>query len=559
MLGRYAFSSSQLLKAGGSSHTQMVARAFGQVFRRTLVSQSSTPTAYKLSGDHVSVDDLVRIGYDKATHLSVSDEAYSKVAKGYATLGTLLKKGKLTFGVNTGFGGFSEVHIPLEQIEKIQTNLVRSHSAGLGSPLCPERVRMIMATRLNALLKGHSGIRPQTIEYLVTAFNKGIIPYVPSKGNVAAADLVPLSHLTLGFLGHGLLADINNPVWRPAAEVLKENGLDVLSLHAKEGLALINGTAATASLAAEAVYRARNILEQGNVVAALSTETLRGTFRHFDERIHNARPHTGQIAVAKKMFSLLQYDGQASSINKSHNDCEKVQDSYTLRCIGQVHGVVHDVINFVQGLVTTEINSVTDNPIILPDEEEAISCGNVHGEYMAKALDYLAISITELANISERRIARLVDKNFSSLPDNLVMDGGVNSGFMTAHSTAASLVSANKVLCHPVSVDSIPISQSQEDHLSNGGYAAMKALEVIENVEAVVGIELLAGCQALEFLRPLQTTPPLEAVHKAVREVLPALDVDRELSPDLNSVLDLLRNGHVANAVHHYFPEEVRE
>ena len=364
----------------------------------------------------------------------------------------------------------------------------------------------------------------------------------------ASGDLAPLSHLALGLMGEG---DMWSPStgWGKARYVLESHNLTPITLSAKEGLALINGTQLITSIGAEATERAGMIARQADVVAALTLEVLKGTSRAFDSDVHKLRPHKGQGVVARRLRSLLHSETYPSEIAQSHRFCDKVQDAYTLRCAPQVHGITHDTIEFVRGIITIEMNSATDNPIVLAERGETISAGNFHGEYPAKALDYLAIGIHELASMSERRIERLVNPAYSELPAFLVKDGGLNSGFMIAHCTAAALVSENKTLCHPASVDSLSTSAGTEDHVSMGGFAARKCLQVVRNVEKVIAIELLAACQAIEFLRPLKTTLPLEEVYKCVRSVVGPWDKDRYMSPDIQSVTKILKEEKIWNAV----------
>jgi len=328
--------------------------------------------------------------------------------------------------------------------------------------------------------------------------------------------------------------------------------LTPIHLGAKEGLALINGTQLITSIGAEAVERAGIIAKQADVVASLTLEVLKGTSRAFDSDVHKIRNHKGQGVVARRLRSLLHSETYPSEIAQSHRFCDRVQDAYTLRCCPQVHGISHDTIDFVRGIITNEMNAGTDNPIVFADRGEIISAGNFHGEYPAKALDYLAIGVHELASMSERRIERLVNPAYSELPAFLVKDGGLNSGFMIAHCTAAALVSENKTLCHPASVDSLSTSAGTEDHVSMGGFAARKALQVVRNVEKVIAIELLAACQAIEFLRPLKTTVPLEEVYKVVRSVVRPWDKDRYMSPDIFAIKNLLKEDKIWNAAKHH-------
>uniref|UniRef100_A0A8C8CU88 Histidine ammonia-lyase n=1 Tax=Oncorhynchus tshawytscha TaxID=74940 RepID=A0A8C8CU88_ONCTS len=397
------------------------------------------------------------------------------------------------YGITTGFGKFARTVIPVHKLKELQENLVRSHSAGVGNPLSPERTRMLLALRINVLAKGYSGISLETLHRMIQAFNASCLSFVPEKGTVGASgDLAPLSHLALGLMGEGKMWSPKSG-WADAKYVLEAHGLKPISLKPKEGLALINGTQMITSLGAEAVERAQAIARQADIIAAITLEVLKGTSKAFDSDIHALRPHPGQIEVAMRFRALLDSDHHPSEIAESHRFCDRVQDAYTMRCCPQVHGIVNDTIDFTQKIINTEINSATDNPMVFAERGETISGGNFHGEYPAKALDFLAIGVHELAAISERRIERLCNPSLSELPAFLVNEGGLNSGFMIAHCTAASLVSENKVLCHPSSVDSLSTSAATEDHVSMGGWAARKALRVVEHVEQV-DIHLLIIC-----------------------------------------------------------------
>uniref|UniRef100_A0A8B9KCN0 Histidine ammonia-lyase n=1 Tax=Astyanax mexicanus TaxID=7994 RepID=A0A8B9KCN0_ASTMX len=389
----------------------------------------------------------------------------------------------------------------------------------VGPPLSPERTRMLLALRINTLAKGHSGVSLETLQKMVAAFNESCLSWVPEKGTVGASgDLSPLAHLALGLMGEGRMW---SPLtgWTESSTVLEAHGLTPISLKPKEGIALINGTQMMSALGAEAVERAEAVARQADVIAALTLEVLRGTNKAFDKDVHAVRPHPGQTVVAQHFRSLLHSDIFPSEIAED-KPYDRVQDAYTLRCCPQVHGVAVDTIAFVKKILNTELNSGTDNPLVFAERGVTLSGGNFHGEYPAKALDFLSIGVHELASISERRIERLCNPSLSELPAFLVKDGGLNSGFMVAHCTAAALVSENKALCHPASVDSISTSAATEDHVSMGGWAARKALRVVEHVEQVLAIELLAACQALEFHRPLRTTAPLEKVYELLRSVV---------------------------------------
>eukprot|EP01116_Phalansterium_solitarium_P002158 TRINITY_DN12029_c0_g1_i1.p1 TRINITY_DN12029_c0_g1~~TRINITY_DN12029_c0_g1_i1.p1 ORF type:complete len:550 (-),score=174.83 TRINITY_DN12029_c0_g1_i1:175-1824(-) len=504
-----------------------------------------------LDGNSLTIDQLMSLEVEDS-HVDLTPEAWKRVTDGRGVIDNLISSGKKVYGINTGFGSFSNVGISTEKLRELQENLIRSHAAGVGELLSPARTRRLLTLRINVLAKGRSGISPDTLRQLVDACNKWCLSAVPVKGTVGASgDLAPLAHLALGLMGEGKMWNPQTRTWADAKDVLAAHGLRPLVLGAKEGLALINGTQFIVTFGAEALHRAANVAVVADVAAALSLEALKGTVVAFDEAIHRERAHSGQQFVAKRLRSLLHTADNPSEIAVSHKDCGVVQDSYTLRCVPQVHGICLDTIEWTKQIVSTEMNSATDNPMVFAEDKKVISGGNFHGEYPAKAMDYLAIGVHEYANISERRIERLVNTtlNGTSLPPFLVSEGGLNSGFMIAHCTAAALVSEDKALCHPASVDSISTSAAKEDHVSMGGWAARKAVEVVSNVETVLAIELLAACQAIEFMRPLKSTPVLESVHALVREVAAPWDTDRFMAPDINAVVDLVRSGKIAQLV----------
>uniref|UniRef100_A0A4W4FG44 Histidine ammonia-lyase n=1 Tax=Electrophorus electricus TaxID=8005 RepID=A0A4W4FG44_ELEEL len=498
-----------------------------------------------LDGNSLTSTDLVKLGHG-LYKIKLTPEAERKVEQSRELLDTIVKEKKVVYGITTGFGKFARTVIP-------NSKLKYSHSFdGLGSPLSPEKTRMLLALRINILAKGYSGISLETLHCMVKAFNASCLSFVPEKGTVGASgDLAPLSHLALGLMGEGKMWSPKSG-WADAKYVLEAHGLRPITLKPKEGLALINGTQMITSLGAEAVERAESMAQQADIIAALTLEVLKGTTKAFDSDIHELRPHPGQKQVALRFRALLDSDHHASEIAESHRFCERVQDAYTMRCCPQVHGIVNDTIAFVKNVINTEINSATDNPMVFSERGETISGGNFHGEYPAKALDYLCIGVHELASISERRIERLCNPSLSELPAFLVNEGGLNSGFMIAHCTAAALVSENKVLCHPSSVDSLSTSAATEDHVSMGGWAARKALRVIEHVEQVLAIELLAACQGIEFLRPLRTTTPLEKVYDLVRSVVKPWIKDRFMAADIEAVHRLLVDQKVWNIAKPY-------
>ncbi|XP_010200768.2 histidine ammonia-lyase [Colius striatus] len=524
-----------------------------------LYSKYREPEQYiSLDGNSLTTEDLVNLG--KGLYkIKLTLEAEAKVKESREVIERIVKEQTVVYGITTGFGKFARTVIPNSKLRELQVNLVRSHSAGVGKPLSPERSRMLLALRINVLAKGYSGISLETLHQVIEAFNASCLPYIPEKGTVGASgDLAPLSHLALGLIGEGKMWSPKSG-WADAKYVLEAHGLKPITLKPKEGLALINGTQMITSLGCEAVERAGAIARQADIIAALTLEVLKGTTRAFDTDIHAVRPHRGQAEVAFRFRSLLDSDHHPSEIAESHRFCDRVQDAYTMRCCPQVHGVVNDTIAFVKEIMTTEINSATDNPMVFAERAETISGGNFHGEYPAKALDYLAIGVHELAAISERRIERLCNPSLSELPAFLVTEGGLNSGFMIAHCTAAALVSENKALCHPSSVDSLSTSAATEDHVSMGGWAARKALRVIEHVEQVLAIELLAACQGIEFLRPLRTTTPLEKVYDLVRSVVRPWMRDRFMAPDIEAAHRLLVEQKVWEVAQPYIEKYRRE
>uniref|UniRef100_H2YBK8 Histidine ammonia-lyase n=1 Tax=Ciona savignyi TaxID=51511 RepID=H2YBK8_CIOSA len=551
-----------------------------------------------LDGNSLNTETLLMMSSGNY-NIEIASYAEVKVKKARKLLDDIIVENKVVYGVSTGFGNFANVVISHDNLEMLQTNLIESHCAGVGPPLSPEKTRMLLALRINVLCKGFSGISLESLTTLVDAFNASCLPWIPEQGTVGASgDLAPLAHMALGMMGKGKMWSPRSG-WADARIILEANSIRPLKLKAKEGLfivvvnlinkigllftglrferqwaqsllfahnpacineirlALINGTQFIAAIGSEAVERARYIALQADVVAALTLEALQGTSRAFDAAIHGARPHKGQQAVAQRIRRLLQYGGTPSEITENHKNCPRVQDAYTLRCCAQVHGIAHDTIDFVTNILNVELNSATDNPMVLIDRGETISGGNFHGEYPAKALDYLAIGVHEIAGMSERRIERLCNPAYSNLPAFLVKDGGFNSGFMIPHCTAASLVSENKCLCHPSSVDSLSTSAGQEDHVSMGGWAARKALKVVSHVEYVVAIELLCACQAIEFHRPLKSTESLEAVHSLVRTVVPSYEKDRVHSTDIEAVTRLLRTKQVWKCVEKFINQPI--
>jgi histidine ammonia-lyase len=450
-----------------------------------------------------------------------------------------------TYGVNTGFGRFVSQSIPQEQTKELQLRLLRSHACGVGEPYPPEVVRAAMLLRANTLAKGNSGARVEVVELLVECLNRGVLPKVPSRGSVGASgDLAPLAHLALPLVGEGE-AWVDGDLLRGGA-ALAAVGLEPAELHAKEGLSLVNGTQFMAAVGALGLVRARRLQAAADIACAMSVEALNGTRTSFLPQIHALRPFRGQQASAANLLRLV----EGSAIIEAHRWCDKVQDPYSLRCAPQVHGAVRDLLDYVDYVVSTELNAATDNPLVLVDDDMLVSNGNFHGEPVAFALDALAIAVSELASISERRTERMVNPTLSDgLPAFLTANGGLNSGFMIPQYVAAALVSENKVFAHPASVDSIPTSAGQEDHVSMGNAAGLKAWQVLANVESVLAIELLAGAQGVEFHAPLEPGRGVAAARRFVRLRSPRLEDDRSLTADIEAVAAAVRDGSLAAAV----------
>lgn len=450
---------------------------------------------------------------------------------------------KVVYGITTGFGKLADVMISPEKVEELQLNLILSHACGVGEVLPKEVVRAMMVLRANALAKGHSGIRLETLQLLLDMINADVVPIVYTQGSVGASgDLVPLAHMVLVMLGYGEAYYKGERM--AGKDAMAMAGLTPVTLGAKEGLALINGTQCMTSLGVLGVVDSLNLAKMSDICAALSIEALQGIPDAYDALVHEQRPHPGQIAAARNVRAMVEGSGLVH-----RQDRDKVQDAYTLRCTPQVHGASKDAINYVREVVVREINSATDNPLIFPEEGKVISAGNFHGQPVALAMDFLGIAISELANISERRIERLVNPSLSGLPPFLIADSGINSGYMIAQYTAASLVSENKVLAHPASVDSIPTSANQEDHVSMGTIAARKMRQMLTNAENVMAIELLTAAQALEFRNRDEMAPATKAVHDLIRSVVPALHQDRFIAPEIHAMQEMIHSGAFVRAV----------
>jgi histidine ammonia-lyase len=502
-------------------------------------------TAIGLTGDDLTVADVWAVAVDGAP-ASLSDVAREKMGAARELVERAAHGSREhTYGVNTGFGRFVNRSIPEELTQELQLRLLRSHACGVGEPYADEIVRAAMLLRANTLAKGNSGARIETVELLLECLDRGVLPVVPARGSVGASgDLAPLAHLALPLVGEGEAVVDGDRL--PGFEALNRVGLAPIRLEAKEGLSLINGTQFMASFLALGLVRARRLAQAGDLACAMSLEALQGSRTSFLPQIHALRPLRGQGDSAANVLRLL----ADSAINEAHRWCDKVQDAYSLRCAPQVHGASRDLLDYVEYTVSVELNAATDNPLVLVEDELLVSNGNFHGQPLAFALDALAMAVSELASISERRVERLVNPNLSDgLPAFLTTDGGLNSGFMIPQYVAASLVSENKVLAHPASVDSIPTSAAQEDHVSMGNTSGIKAWQVLANVERALAIELLAGAQGVEFHAPLEPGVGVRAARASVRELSPRLREDRALAPDIETVAAAIRDGSLVAAV----------
>lgn len=500
-----------------------------------------------IAGDGLSLTDVEDVARRRRA-VGVHPRALERLARSRAYVEKIAASDKPAYGINTGFGALAEVPIPREDLLTLQRNLILSHAVGVGAPLPFDVARAMMVLRCNVLCTGRAGVRPVVAEALCRLLNAGVAPFVPARGSVGASgDLAPLAHATLLLLGEGQAFVEEAPgrvVTVSAKDALRRAGLDPLVLQAKEGLALVNGTQAMGAVGTLALLDAERLAELADISGACTVEGLLGSHRPFDPRIHAARPHAGQARAADHMRALL----VESTIAPSHANCHKVQDPYSLRCIPQVHGATRDALAYVRRTLEVEINSATDNPLVFEEDQDVISGGNFHGQPLALALDFLAIAVAELANISERRIEQLVNPALSGLPAFLVEHGGLNSGFMICQVTAAALINENKVLSHPASVDSIPSSANREDHVSMGMTSALKAVSVIENVRRVLGIELMVAAQALDMRAPLRPGRGVASVHALVRSRVPHLDCDRLLMTDLAAMDELISSGAVLAA-----------
>ena len=522
--------------------------------------------ALHINGNDLSLEDVRDVVYERRAVL-LDPDARERVQAARTVVDELVENNQLAYAVTTGVGKLSDVRIAPPQIRELQVNLLRSHAVGVGEPLSEREVRAMILLRANSLAKGHSGVRPVVLDTLCLMLNRGVHPVVPSQGSVGASgDLAPLAHLALALIGEGeaFYADpkskrprrVGDPVTRrvPAAQAMKRAGIDTLKLEAKEAISLINGTQAMVAVGSLALLQAQIMVDTADVIGAITTDALRGTDVAFDPRIQQVRPHPGQAQTAKNLVRML----EGSEIRESHRDCGKVQDAYSLRCMPQVHGAVRDALDHCMRVLEIEMNSAVDNPLVFvapkqPGQRptgprgEIISGGNFHGEPVAFALDFLAIALSALAGISERRIDRLVNPSLNEgLPPFLASGAGLNSGFMMPQVTAAALASENKVLAHPASVDSITTSGNKEDYVSMGMTGAIKLKKIVENTRYVLAIEAIAAAQALDFLAPLKPSKRAQQAVASVRKVCPTMEHDRSLAADFGRVAEVIERGEIA-------------
>ena len=517
--------------------------------------------ALHINGNDLTLEAVREVAVERRPVL-LDPDARAAVERARAVVDALVAGNQTAYAVTTGVGKLSDVRIAGDQIRELQLNLLRSHAVGVGAPLSPSEVRAMILLRANSLAKGFSGVRPAVVNTLCEMLNRGVTPFIPSQGSVGASgDLAPLAHLALVVIGEGECLD-EKQQRVPASSAMRSAQIAPLVLEAKEAVSLINGTQGMLALGTLALAAAETLVDSADVIGALTLDVLRGTDVAFDERIQKARPHPGQLQTAANLRKLI----QGSEVRESHRTCDKVQDAYSLRCMPQVHGAVRDTLSHCREVMETEVNSAVDNPLVFArpraigdratgtvldaPQGDILSGGNFHGEPIAFALDFLAIALSALAGISERRLERLVNPALNEgLPPFLANGAGLNSGFMMPQVTAAALVSENKVLAHPASVDSITTSGNKEDYVSMGMHASTKLKRIVENTRNVLAIELMAGCQALDFLAPLKTSKRLQVAYSAVRAVSPTVDKDRIMYGDFARIADVIAGRNIADAL----------
>ncbi len=504
------------------------------------------PKSYEINGNDLSIEQIYEIAHAPTgtIHVMLCPDAIKRMERSKQIVLDIVKKGEPVYGINTGFGALSTQHIDTKDLAKLQVNLIRSHCTGVGRPFDREISRAIMLLRANCLATGFSGISPSIIQLLLDFINFDIVPIIPEKGSVGASgDLAPLSHVALALIGEGEVIYENQHV--SSSFAINQIGKNPAVLGPKEGLALINGTAVMSALGALALYESEHLVKTADISSMMTLEATRGSKSAFNINISKLKPHTGQLAVSNNLLRLV----KNSEILDSHAICDRVQDPYSLRCIPQVHGACRQTVRHAREVLEVEINSVTDNPLIFPETGEVISGGNFHGEALALCFDYLSMGLAELANISERRVEKMMNPTFSNLPAFLVKNPGLNSGLMIAHVTMAALASENKYLCHPASIDSIPTSTDKEDHVSMGVTAGRKLYEILKNLKHCLSIEILCATQGMEFLKPMKSSEPLFAVYQLIRKHVEPIDEDRILFKDIATINRLIERKEVLNIV----------
>ena len=496
-----------------------------------------------LDGEHLTLEQVLDVAEGRAK-VKISPSVKKKMERSRHFIEKALRKGEKIYGVTTGFGLLSDQVIDRSQIEDLQRNLIRSHSVGVGPLFDEVTIRAIMLLRANVLAMGYSGVRVDVVKRLVEMINNRVHPLIPEQGSVGASgDLAPLAHLTSVLIGEGE-AVFQGKVMA-GRKAMEKAGVPILTLKAKEGLALVNGTQVMTAVGLLALLRAERLCKVADIVGACTLDALKGSLSAFDPDIQRVRPFPGQISVSENFRKI----GRKSEIAESHKFCSKIQDAYSLRCIPQVHGAVRDALTYVRRVLEVEVNSATDNPLIFAEKEKILNCGNFHGEPVAFALDLLGIAVAELGGISERRIEKLINPALSGLPAFLTSEGGLHSGLMMVQVSAAALASENKVLAHPASVDSIPTSADKEDHVSMGTIAARKARDIVNNVEQILAMELLCATQGLEFLLPLEPGVGIKEAYDVVRRKVPPIKGDRRFSEDIRQIDLLIKSGELLGRV----------
>jgi histidine ammonia-lyase len=499
----------------------------------------------KITGRDVTIEQVWEVAYTPTVRVELAADAREKMSASRAYIEGKMHGGAPIYGVNTGFGAFSSVRISDDEIDQLQRNLIRSHSVGIGAPFTLEETRAIMFLRANCLANGLSGIRPLVVDKILEFLNAGVIPVIPQQGSVGASgDLAPLSHLALAIIGEGQAWKDGEAV--DVATVLKEKKITALDLKAKEGLSMINGCQVMTAVGLLNAYEARRLIWMVDVAGAMTLEAMQGSRSAFDPLIAAARPHYGEAQTARNLMRIL---GDTSPIAESHKDCGRVQDAYSLRCMPAVHGAAKSALNRAIETLEIEANSATDNPLVFCDDGKILSCGNFHGEPVAFVLDFSAIAISAMASMSECRIEKLINPAMSGLPAFLAPHGGLNSGHMIVQVAAASLVSENKILSHPASVDSIPTSADKEDHVSMGTIASRKFGSIVRNAENIVAMEFLSATQALDLLKPLEPSGAVKAVLDLIRKRVPFAEHDRVFSIDVEEIKKLIRSDAILNTV----------